>query len=58
MTNFGLMSFSLGLRYNNNQMAFSYVRKKYAKELLDKFNIKNYNAVNTPVVVDLKLTRE
>ena len=39
-------------------MAFSYVRKKYAKELLEKFNMKNCNVVNTPVAVDLKLTRE
>ena len=33
-------------------------QKKYAKELPDKFNKKNYNAVNTLVAVDLKLTRE
>ena len=39
-------------------MAFSYFRKKYAKELLDKFNMKNCNVVNTPVAVDIKLTRE
>ena len=30
----------------------------YAKELLDKFNMKNCNAINTLVVMDLKLTRE
>ena len=39
-------------------MAFPYVRKKYANELLDKFNMKNCNAINKPIIVDLKLTRE
>ena len=36
----------------------SRMSETYAKELLDKFNMKNCNAINTLVVMDLKLTRE
>ena len=58
MTDFGIMSFFLGIEVRQQPDDIFICQKKYAKELLDKFNIKNCNAVNTPIAMDLKLTRE
>ena len=54
---FGLMSFFFGIEVRQQSDGIFICQKKYAKELLDKFNMKNCNVINTPVVVDLKLTR-
>ena len=51
------MSFFFGIDVRQQSDGIFICQKKYAKELLDKFNMKNCNAINTPVAVDLKLTR-
>jgi len=58
MTDNGLMSYFLGIEVKQQQDGVFISQKKYMKEILEKFKMSNCNPVNTPLVTEMKLSRE
>jgi hypothetical protein len=58
MTDNGLMSYFLGIEVKQENDGIFISQKKYMREILEKFKIDSYNAVNTPIATGLKLSRE
>ncbi|MGV7343164.1 reverse transcriptase domain-containing protein, partial [Mycobacterium kansasii] len=58
MTDGGLMSFFLGIEVKQQVGGIHIFQKKYTKELLEKFQMVDSKAVNTPATIGLKLTKD
>lgn len=58
MTNLGTMDYSLALEVWQNEGNIFISPTKYAKELLQKFKITDYEPSNTPLETRLKLIME
>ncbi|KAJ8764765.1 hypothetical protein K2173_009165 [Erythroxylum novogranatense] len=58
MTDLGLMTYFLGMEVKQRQSEVFICQKKYAKEILKKFQMENCKAVNTPMNQKEKLSKE
>ncbi|GKC33945.1 retrovirus-related pol polyprotein from transposon TNT 1-94, partial [Tanacetum coccineum] len=58
MTDLGLMSYYLGMEVHQNQNEVFVSQKKYAKEILKKFQMEECKAVTTPMCQKEKLSGE
>lgn len=58
MTDCGEMAFFLGMEVKQNEKGIFISQKKYAKEILKKFQMENCKAVSTPMFHKLKLCKE
>lgn len=58
MTDCGEMAFFLGMEVKQNEKGIFISQKKYAKEILKKFQMENCKHVDTPMVLKLKLGKE
>ena len=54
----GLMSYFLGIEVKQENDGIFISQKKYMREILEKFKMDSYNAVNTLVATGLKLSKE
>ena len=50
MTDLGKMKFFLGVEVYQNEGGIHLCQKKYAKEVLERFNMSNCNVVKNPIV--------
>ncbi|KAG6478573.1 hypothetical protein ZIOFF_062016 [Zingiber officinale] len=57
MSDLGKMHYFLGIRIVQSATGIFISQKKYAQEILDRFQMENCNSVNTPAEVGLKLVR-
>jgi len=58
ITDHGTLSYFLGLEFSQTLHGILMHQKKYACEVLKKFNMMDYNSTPIPVMVNLKLTKE
>ncbi|XP_028116204.1 putative disease resistance protein RGA4 [Camellia sinensis] len=58
MTDLGLMTYFLGLEVQQSQNEVFICQKKYAKEILKKFQMEECKAINTPMGQKEKLSKE
>ncbi|PKU71137.1 putative mitochondrial protein [Dendrobium catenatum] len=58
MTDFGLMSFFLGIEVKQNKEGIFITQETYAKEVLKKFNMENCNPVSTPMECGIKQSKK
>lgn len=58
MTDLGLMSYFLGLEIKQSDDEVFIFQRKYAKEILKKFQMKEYKAISTPMNQREKFTKE
>ncbi|XP_031258739.1 uncharacterized protein LOC116116829 [Pistacia vera] len=58
MTDLGEMTYFLGMEINQSADGIFVCQRKYANEILKKFNMENCNPVSTPLVQNQKLCRE
>ena len=58
MTDNGLVSYFLGIEVKQENDGIFISQKKYMREILEKFKMDSYNAVNTLIVTELKLSKE
>jgi hypothetical protein len=58
MTDNGSMSYFLGIEVKKENDGIFISQKKYMREILEKFKMDSSNAVNTPIAIGLKLSRE
>ncbi|XP_073219605.1 secreted RxLR effector protein 161-like [Cicer arietinum] len=58
MTDLGKMRFFLGVEVSQNANGIHLCQKKYAREVLERFNMWNCNSVKNPIVPGTVLTRE
>ncbi|XP_020271177.1 uncharacterized protein LOC109846363 [Asparagus officinalis] len=58
MTDIGEMSYFLGVEVSQSEKGIFISQKKYAKDILQKFNMSNCNPVATPAEVGVKLRRD
>ena len=57
MTDLGLMSYFLGMEIKQGQDEVFIYQKKYAKEILKKFNMEDCKEMNTPMNKKEKLSK-
>ena len=57
MTDLGLMSYFLGMEIKQGQDEVFICQKKYAKEILKKFNMEDCKEMNTPIHQKEKLSK-
>ena len=55
MTDFGLLSQFLGLKIAQTKQGIKFHQSKYALDLLNKFNMKDYKPSKTPFLSGVKL---
>ena len=58
MTDMGKMKFFLGVEVNQSSEGIHICQKKYAKEVLERFNMWNCNSVKNPMVPGTIITKE
>ncbi|XP_020245226.1 uncharacterized protein LOC109823362 [Asparagus officinalis] len=58
MTDIGEMSYFLGVEVSQSEKGIFISQKKYAKEIIRKFNMNNCKLIATPVEVRVKLRRD
>nr|XP_048332840.1 uncharacterized mitochondrial protein AtMg00810-like [Ziziphus jujuba var. spinosa] len=58
MTDLGLMRYFLGIEVVQSSVGVFISQKIYTLEILDRFNMKDWNSVSTPTELGLKLTRK
>jgi hypothetical protein len=58
MTDLGMMHYFLGIEVVQSANGIFISQKKYLREILDRFQMKDCNPVSTPVEYGLKLTRD
>jgi hypothetical protein len=58
MTDLGKMKFFLGVEVSQNAYGIHLCQKKYAREVLERFNMWNCNPVKNPIVPGTVLSRE
>jgi hypothetical protein len=58
MIDLGLMKYFLGIEVTQNDKGIFICQSKYAKDVLKRFRMINYNLVSKPVAVGTKLSRE
>ncbi|CAL5327713.1 unnamed protein product [Camellia sinensis] len=58
MTDLGLMTYFLGLEVQQSQNEVFICQKKYAREILKKFQMEECKAINTPMGQKEKLSKE
>jgi len=58
MTDMGKMKFFLGVEVHQSEDGIHISQKKYAKEVLERFNMGNCNSVKNPIVPGTELLRE
>ncbi|XP_058003918.1 uncharacterized protein LOC131180591 [Hevea brasiliensis] len=58
MTDIGMMHYILGLEVAQSASGIFISQKKYAQEILNRFQMKNCNSVSSPTEVGLKLIKE
>jgi len=58
MIDLGKMQFFLGVEVSQNADGIQLCQKKYAKEVLDRFQMWNCNAVKNPIVPGTVLSKE
>ncbi|CAM8965989.1 unnamed protein product [Rhodiola kirilowii] len=58
MTDLGEMRYFLGVEVRQNSKGIHLCQSKYAKEVLERFNMWNCNAAKNPIVPGTKLSRE
>jgi Reverse transcriptase (RNA-dependent DNA polymerase) len=57
MTDLGLIKYFLGLEVKQHEKSIFVSREIYAKEILKRFGMENYNPIATPMKLDTKLSR-
>ena len=58
MTNLGEMSYFLSMEVKQNEGDIFICQRKYAKEILKKFNMENSKGMNTPMCQKEKLCKD
>ena len=58
MTDLGKMKFFLGIEVHQSEAGIHICQKKYAKEVLDRFNMKSCNSVKNPIVPGTIVSKE
>lgn len=58
MSDLGKMTYFLGVEVIQTEAGIFISQSKYAKEVLERFNMQDVNSVKTPIVPGCKLTRE
>jgi len=58
MTDLGLMHYFLGIEVVQSSEAIFVSQKKYAGEILDRFQMANCNPIITPIELGLKLHKD
>ncbi|KAA3487268.1 Retrovirus-related Pol polyprotein from transposon TNT 1-94 [Gossypium australe] len=58
MSDLGKMHYFFGLKVMQSNDEIYVSQKKYVREILDRFKMTNYNSINTPTEVALKLIKE
>ncbi|XP_024163997.1 uncharacterized mitochondrial protein AtMg00810-like [Rosa chinensis] len=58
MTDLGLLHYFLGIEVVQSATGIFIMQKKYAVEILDRFEMKTCNSVGTPIEPGLKLTKD
>jgi len=58
MTDLGKMRYFLGVKVLQSSKGIHLCQKKYDKDVLDRFSMKECNSVKNPIVPGSKLTRE
>ena len=58
MTNFGLLTYFLGLEVRQLRNQFFISQRKYAKEILKKFHMESCEAVETPMQTKEKFSKD
>ena len=58
MTDLGEMSYFLGMEVKQNEGDMFISQRKYAKEILKKFNMENCKDMNTPMCQKEKLCKD
>jgi len=57
MSNLGMMYYFLGTEVVQSAVGIFITQRKYAREILDRFGMKNCNLVETPIEVGLQLVK-
>ena len=57
-TDLGLMKFFLGIEVQHSESSIFILQKKYASEILKRFNMSNCKTAPTPVITGLKLSKD
>ena len=58
MTDMGVLSYFLGLEFKKTESGILMHQSKYAKKILKRFNMVEYNSAATPIEAGLVLERE
>jgi hypothetical protein len=58
MTDLGEMKYFLGMEVDQTKDGIFVCQKRYAKEMLKKFNMENCKSVNTPLVLNSKMMKD
>ncbi|XP_031250003.1 uncharacterized protein LOC116107863 [Pistacia vera] len=58
MTDLGEMSYFLGMEIHQSHHGIFVNQKRYATQILHKYNMDKYKPVDTPLVVNLKLSKD
>lgn len=58
MSDLGRMKFFLGVEVSQTDAGIFICQKKYAREVLERFNMENNNTVTSPIVPGNKLTKD
>ncbi|XP_021992050.1 secreted RxLR effector protein 161-like [Helianthus annuus] len=58
MTDLGVLHYFLGIEVNYKEGNIILSQQKYARNLLDKFNMRDCNSISTPMEYGLRLTKE
>jgi hypothetical protein len=58
MTDLGMMRYFLGIEVVQSSAGIFITQKKYAKEILERFNLHNCNPVKNPIEPGLKLHKD
>jgi len=58
MSDLGKMRYFMGVEISQNKARICLSQKKYAREVLERFNMKDCNLVKNPIVSDIVLSKE